>query len=81
MILIIATLYNVVQYLMVFNCCEYNTVSQPLCCLATHRTRKKIDGLLQQFSALEQEFVKTKKPRIAVLVVSFMVTMYNTLYM
>lgn len=42
----------------------------PLSYSATHRTKKKIDGLLQQFSALEQEFEKTKKPRIAVLVVS-----------
>lgn len=40
-------------------------------CLATHRTRKKIDGLLQQFSALEEEFLKMKKQRIAVLVVSY----------
>ena len=45
--------------------CQYD-----LYCPATHRTRKKIDGLLQQFSALEEEFLKSKKPRIAVLVVS-----------
>ena len=41
-----------------------------LCCPATHRTRKRIDGLLQQFSVVEEQGLKTNKTRIAVLVVS-----------